>query len=388
VTSLSDVARRAGVSTSTASRALTRPEMVSRPVVERVRSIAGELGYTANPFARSLRVQESKTLGLIVPDSTNPFFAEVARGIEAACFRAGYTLILCNSDRSLEKEAAQARVLLEKRVDGALLFNVSDASAETIRWLQARELPVVLVERRPPGAGPNVDCVVSDNRAGVRAAIEHLAGRDHRRIACLAGDLAASHYAERVAAYHETVASLGLEADERLVQTGLVTYADGQAATQQVLALEAPPTAVFCTTDTLAIGALCGAAARERRVPEDVAVVGYGNTEITAFTQPPLTSVGQERLAVGARAVRVLLRRLVQRAAGEQPEPQTVVVPTRLVMRQSTVPRVELDTRAEPAPAPAPGLDHHRREGGNGAAGLVIPASAATPARQIPRKAT
>src|SRR5687767_8003818 len=149
--SLTDVARAAGVSTSTASRALTRPEMVRPEVVERIREIAERLGYTANPFARSLRLQASKTVGLIVPDNTNPFFAEVARGIEAACFRAGYTLILCNSDRSLEKEAAQAAVLSEKRVDGVLMFNTRDGSAGTVSWLQERGLPVVLLERRSPG---------------------------------------------------------------------------------------------------------------------------------------------------------------------------------------------------------------------------------------------
>jgi LacI family transcriptional regulator len=328
--SLNDVALAAGVSTSTASRALTRPEMVREEVVARVREIAGRLGYSANPFARSLRLQASKTLGLIVPDSTNPFFAEVARGIEAACFRAGYTLILCNSDRSLEKEAAQAAVLSEQRVAGVLLFSTSDESAATIEWLHARTVPVVLVERRSPG--PVVDCVVSDNRAGVQQAIEHLSAAGYRRVACLAGPLNASHYADRVDAFQDAVASLGMPSDRRLIQHGLVTFADGQQAAQELLAAPRPPTALFCTTDTLAIGALRGAAAFGKRVPRDVGVVGYGNTEITAFTQPPLTSVGQQRLAVGARAVRVLLRRIERPAA----KPQTYVVPTQLVIREST----------------------------------------------------
>src|SRR6266545_3582815 len=124
---------------------MVRPELAAQ-----VRALATQLGYVPNHFARSLRVQESKTLGLIVPDSTNPFFAEVARGIEAACFRAGYTLILCNSDRSVEKELAQARVLSEKRVDGVLLFSTSDASAATLDWMVKRSLPAVLIERRSP----------------------------------------------------------------------------------------------------------------------------------------------------------------------------------------------------------------------------------------------
>src|SRR5687767_10300517 len=215
--SLTDVARAAGVSTSTASRALTRPEMVRPEVVERIREIAEQLGYTANPFARSLRLQSSRTLGLIVPDSTNPFFAEVARGIEAACFRAGYTLILCNSDRSLEKEAAQAAVLSQQRAAGVLLFTASDQSAATIQWLQAKGVPVVLVERRSVGpAGLGVDCVVSDNRTGVRQAVEHLAASGYRRIACLAGPLESSHYAERVDAFLEATASYGLPSGRHL----------------------------------------------------------------------------------------------------------------------------------------------------------------------------
>lgn len=349
--SLADIARAAGVSTSTASRALSRPQMVTPVVVERVRRLASELGYSANPFARSLRMQQSKTLGLIVPDSTNPFFAEVARGIEAACYRAGYTLILCNSDRSLEKEAAQARVLAGKRVDGVLLFSISDASAGTIEWLRTRGTPVVLVERRPPvwraadgssvvrGRRLAVDCIVSDNRSGVRQALEHLAALGHRRIACLAGEPAASHYAERIAAYRHAATALGLVTDAALVQTGLVTYADGQAAARDMLAKAPPPTALFCTTDTLAIGALRGIHAAGKRVPEDMAVIGYGNTELTAYTEPPLTSVGQERLAVGARAVRILLRRLAP-APEATPlaalKPQTCVIPTRLVVRAST----------------------------------------------------
>jgi LacI family transcriptional regulator len=336
VPSLADLARMAGVSTSTASRALTRPEMVSKAVAKRVRQLADEVGYSANPFARSLRRQESRTLGLLVPDNTDPFFAEVARGIEAACFRAGYTLVLCNSDRSLEKEAAQARVLAEKRVDGVLLFSTSDESAGTIEWLQRNGVAVVLVER--PSPGPAVDCVVSDNRGGVRAAVEHLVAHGHRRIACLVVDLRAGHYAERAAAYRASVAALRLDADPELVRAGLVTYADGLRAARELLALPNPPTALLCTADTLAIGALRGAVVAGKRVPEDVAIVGFGNTEVTAFTNPPLTSVGQQHLEVGALALRTLLRQLQHRGTESDTPPQTYLVPTQLMVRESTSP--------------------------------------------------
>ncbi|MCL6553900.1 MAG: LacI family transcriptional regulator [Firmicutes bacterium] len=347
---LAEVARAAGVSPSTASRALTRPELVRRAVVARVRQAAEQLGYVPNHVARSLRRQESRTLGLLVPDNTNPFFAEVARGIEAACFRAGYTLLLGNSDRSLEKEAAQARVFVEKRVDGVLFFTTSDHSAPTIAWLLERGVPVVLLERRSPG--PAVDCVVSDNAGGVRAAIAHLAEQGHRRIACLVGDLHASQYAERLAAYERAVRELGLAAAPELVRAGLITYADGQQAALALLRGPAPPTALFCATDTLAIGALRGARLAGRRVPDEVAVAGYGDIELAAYTQPPLTSVAQDKQRVGELAVQVLLRRLAQRAQGQPWQPEVLVVPARLVVRESSSP--PLPAGAPPPPGPPP----------------------------------
>ena len=333
---LADVARSAGVSEATASRALNRPEMVRREVVTRVREAAERLGYVPNPFARSLRVQDSKTLGLIIPDSTNPFFAEVAKGIEAACFEAGYTLILGNSDRSLEKEAAQARVLYEKRVDGVLLFNTNDASAPTMRWLLDRSLPVILVERRSPG--PPVDAVLSDNRAAVHDAIQHLVDLGHRRVGFVVGDVTASHYAERLAAYREALGNHGLPRRDDLVRTGMVSYEDGQRATEALVGLPEPPTAILCATDTLAIGALRGILASGRKVPDDVAVIGYGDTEISAYTTPPLTTVGQQKEVVGSTAVQVLLARIGSNR--EEPAPsRTLLVPTRLVVRESTVGR-------------------------------------------------
>jgi LacI family transcriptional regulator len=331
---LAEVARRAGVSVSTASRALNRPEMVSAEVVARVRGVAEEVGYAPNPFARSLRVQDSRTLGLIVPDNTNPFFAEAAKCIEAACFEAGYTLILCNTDRSLEKEAAQARVLYEKRVDGVLLFNTSDQSAPMIDWLLARSLPVVLLERRSPG--PKVDCVISDNAAGVRAALEHLASLGHRRVACLLGEPDVSHYRERRAAYDEAIEKLDLILEADYVRDGLVTYADGQWAAAALLRHKTPPTALFCANDTLAIGAIRGAELAGSRVPDDLAVVGYGDTTIASYTRPSLTTVRQDRVEVGGRAVRQLLTRIAQRSEGAVTRPRVQVVPTRLIVRESS----------------------------------------------------
>jgi LacI family transcriptional regulator len=377
VVRLSEVAVRAGVSTSTASRALNRPDQVSPAAVARVQEVAAQLGYAPNPFARSLRVQESRTLGLVVSDATNPFFAEVARGIEAACFRAGYTLILCNSDRSLEKERQQARVLAEKRVDGVLLFSTSDASAATIDWLSEQRVPVVLVERPSPvlRSGGGVDCVLSDNAGGVRAALEHLARLGHRRVACLAGGLDAAHYAQRVAAFRAVGTELGLEdpgpGETGLVRTGLTTYADGQRAAAELLSSASPPTAVFCTTDTLAIGAVRGAALCGKAVPADVSVVGYGGTEITAYTQPPLTCVVQEKLAVGTRAVAVLLERLRERQAqraraGEDSAAgarRQHVVPARLVVRESTASRT---LRGEESGAPSGGARQKSVAGSTG----------------------
>jgi LacI family transcriptional regulator len=270
---------------------------------------------------------------LIVPDNTNPYFAEVARGIEEACFRAGYTLFLCNSDQSLEKEAAQARVLYDKRVDGVLLFNASDASIATVQWLLQREVPVVIVERRLSARG--VDCVISDNRDGVRQAMQYLAGLGHRRIACLLREADVSHYAERLAAYKTCIAELGLARDPALIRIGVSSHADGQWAAGELLNGADPPSALFCFSDTIALGALRGAVLAGRCVPRDVAVVGFGNTAVSGFTEPPLTTVAQERLAVGSMAVRFLLQRIKSPAA-RLTRARTRVIPTRLVVREST----------------------------------------------------
>lgn len=351
VADLAEVARRAGVSGSTVSRALNRPDMVRPELVKRIRAIAEELGYSPNPFARSLRVRGSRTLGLIIPDNTNPFFAEVAKGIVAACSQAGYTLILCNSDRSLTKEAEQARVLHDKRVDGVLLFNVDDESADTVAWLLKRSLPVVVIERRPPRIG--ADCVLSDNAGGIASAVEHLYVLGHRDVALLNGDVRSSHYAQRLRAFEEAMASRGLPTPPEMVTGRLITYADGQRTAADLLRRAHPPTALLCATDTLAVGALRGAALAGKRVPEDAAIVGYGDIELASYTQPPLTSVVQDKPTVGAKAVRLLLRRAEQQKKGETWRPRVEIVPTRLAIRGSTDPAAPLpDGRAEAAARP------------------------------------
>jgi LacI family transcriptional regulator len=303
-------------------------------VVERVRAAAADLGYAPNPFARSLRLQDSKTLGIIVPDSTNPFFAEVARGIEAACFDAGYTLILCNSDRSLEKEAAQARVLVEKRVDGVLWFVNSRHSASTVESVAGRGVPVVVLERRLRVDG--VDCVVSSNQRAMREIVEHLVERGHRRIACQVGDLDAPHYAERLAGFRRAMHRFDLPIDADLIATHLTSFADAQRAAVEQLASPDPPTAIVCTTDTLAIGTLRGVTLAGKRVPRDVAVTGFGDTEVTAYTEPPLTCVVQDKPTVGSEAVRLMLNRLASRGDRSRWRHTVRVIPTRLVVREST----------------------------------------------------
>jgi LacI family transcriptional regulator len=340
---LAEVARESGVSVSTASRALNRPEMVSPEVVGRIREIAKRLGYAPNPFARSLRLQASKTIGLIVPDNTNPFFAEVAKGVEAACFRAGYTLVLCNSDRSHHKEADQARVLLDNRVDGVLIFTVDDASVPAISWLRDHAVPVVVMERHIPGL--EVDCVVSDNAGGVCAALQHLAALGHQRVAMLCGDPAAAHYAERLATFQQCAADLSLDAPPHWIRTKLNSFADGQNDAIELLSAADRPSAIFCATDTLAIGAIRAAARCGLRVPGELSVIGFGDIEVASYVQPPLTTVAQQKFVAGDLAVRLLLRR-IRRRGSDRPPPSTNVIVTQLIVRESTGPASHATTAA------------------------------------------
>lgn len=288
-----------------------------------------ELGYKPNALARSLRRRKTNTLGMIVPDSANPFFAEVARAIEDASFAQNYIVILCNSEGDLEKQQTYTNVLIENRVAG-ILFVAAGVSTELVNELGQRGVPLVIVDREVPGV--EVDTVLTDHAQGGCLATQHLVDLGHRRIACIAGNSEVSPSAERVNGYRRTLEKNGITFDESLVIKGDFQYESGYEATRQLLSLERSPSAIFACNDLMAVG--CISAARElgMHVPSDLSVVGFDDVRLASFTNPPLTTIVQPKVEIGALATQMLLERLVDQEA----PPRFKRLDTKLCVRRST----------------------------------------------------
>ncbi len=326
-----DVAIHAGVSATTVSHVVNNTRPVSEDLRRRVLAAMEELGYQPNALARSLRRKQSHTLGMIVPDSANPFFAEVARGIEDISFDEGYTVILCNSVSNLEREALYIDLLAKKQVDGVILVAAGD-SMRQVRTLQARNIALVMVDRDLPGSA--VDCVLTDNFQGGREATEHLLHLGHRRIGCITGASDLTPSASRVDGYQQALAVAGIAVDETLIVKGDFQDQSGYVGAQQLLQLANPPTAIFASNDLMAIGAMSAALEAGLSVPKDLSVVGFDDIHLASFVNPPLTTVAQPKFELGRVAARMLLERI----DNHELAPRRCRSVPQLIVRRSTAP--------------------------------------------------
>ena len=330
-----DVAREAGVSRATVSYVINNRTdgnvRISEETRCRVLEAIEELGYRPNVLARSLRQGQTHTIGMIVPDNTNPFFAEVARGVEDTSFEQGYSVILCNSDGDLDKELLYTNVLAEKRVDG-ILFVAAGMSTEHICALQERRMPVVVVDRDIPDVA--VDSVMTANERGGWLATRHLIELGHRHIGCIAGPSDVTPSAERVTGYRQALRETGILVDEALIVKGDFQYESGYQAARQLLSMEDPPTAIFACNDLMAIGTVSAAVRLGRQVPADLSVVGFDDVPLASFANPALTTIVQPKYEIGVVAATMLLERM------QDPDrpPHRKMLDTELVVRQSTAP--------------------------------------------------
>ncbi len=332
--SLREVAERAGVSTAAASRALRDRPGVSAETRSRVRQAARELGYQPDLRARSLRTSRTHNVGLVVPDVMNPFFSEVARAVGDVAGQREYSLLLGNSDGLRNKEEEFVNLLLQKKVDGLIVFAATSASQHLER-ARARGLPIVLIDRKVPG----LDIIRADNEKGGTLATSHLLDLGHTRIGLITGRLDLATRRDRYNGYRYALIRAGITPDPTLVREGSVRSDHGYGAALDLLTLPAPPTAIFATTDTIAMGVLLALEERSVPVPEEMAVVGYDNTYLTVICRPRLTSVAQPKQQMGQWATTFLIDWIEQgRADGD--EPVEVVLDPQLVVRESTMPGV------------------------------------------------
>lgn len=304
-----DVAAAAGVSVGTVSNVLNRPDRVSERTVERVQTAIRELGFVRNDAARQLRAGRSRSIGLVVPDIGNPFFAEVARGAEDRAAEAGMTVLLGNSDENDTRQEAHLELFQEQRVNGMLLIPASDALSSLRRFADAG-MPLVLVDHEvEDGSVPSVSV---DDVEGGRLAVAHLLDAGRRRIAYVSGPRSVRQVADRLRGAEAAVAKVP-GATLEVVEQASLTVLQGRDAGERLAARAAEdrPDAVFAANDLLAVGLLQAFAyGGDVRVPDDIALVGYDDIDFASATVVPLSSVRQPARLLGRTGVELLLHKL------------------------------------------------------------------------------
>jgi DNA-binding LacI/PurR family transcriptional regulator len=324
-----EVAQAAGVSVATVSRVVSgSPHHVRDDTRGRVLAAVSRLRYQPNLVARGLKKRVSHTIGLIVPDISNPFFPAIARGIEDVASRAGMAVLLCNTYEDLTKERAYLSLMNTRMVDG-LIFATVGANTAHLRMLRRRGVPVLLIARAPEGVG--IDAVMVDNRRGAREATEHLIRLGHRHIAFIGGPASLPVEGEREAGYREALDAAGIPVSPRLIREGGFRTEGGVQAVRALLESGERFSAVFAANDLMAIGAMEELHRQSRRIPDDVAVVGFDDITFASLGEPRLTTVAQPKYRMGCLA----MERLLELLAGGDRRPQRLILEPKLVVRDS-----------------------------------------------------
>lgn len=328
---LSEVAELAGVSPITASRAIRGVGYVSEAARARIMEAAASLNYTPDMLARRMRGDKSKLIGVFVNNYGSVVLHEIIRTISADARPKGYDLIVFNAERFDRPERAQTCDMLSKLCDGVLVLlpSFNDRYLETI---DQQRFPCVLVNFE--ARTMHVPVVAVENRIGSRIAVEHLIALGHRRIGFIAGTAGTGQSAERQKGYVEALAGAGIGFDEALCVQGAFTQTSGYSATEQLLAMSEPPTAIFAANDEMAFGAIDAVSSKGLRVPADISVIGFDDITVSQNYAPALTTMRQPREELGRVATEMLIN--ILEATVSAPEPAHVVLASELIVREST----------------------------------------------------
>ncbi len=326
-----DVAARAGVSATTVTYVLNNgPRPVSPETRARVEKAIEELGYYPNELARSLRLQQTSTIGLIIPNLTNAVYAEIARSMEGVCTQAGYLVLLGDSGRDPVREKKLVHMLRAKHVDGVVMIPSQDPMT-LIQPLQQARIPTVILEHDLSGQ----HCVAVDDMQGGWLGAQHLLSLGHRRIGLIRRTPSTATSSQRFIGYRQALKEAGIDFDPQLVIECGPGQEAGYQAMRQLLALPEPPTAVFTHNDVLALGAMHAIRSGGLHIPGDISVVGYDDVASAAYLGPPLTTVKFPKEEMGRRAAEMVLR--LARHRGEL-SPRTLTLPVKLMVRSSSGP--------------------------------------------------
>ena len=329
-----DVAKVTGLSLGTVSNVLNGVPTVTEENRRRVNEAIAILGYRRNQAASQLRSNQSNSIGLVIPDITNPFYPEIARGVDDTAKHAGYQMFLCNKDRSVQQEKNALEALLGKNVDGILLFkpHVASTYLEEI----SRQCSLVLMDADPETV--SCDTVNVDDEAGMRNAVEQAVEMGHRRIAFLSGLPDSLSSARRMQAYRNVLRELQLEQPDEYLVEGDFTFECGVKNVQTLMRLPAPPTVIMTANDMMAQGVINGAKQMGLSVPRDLSVIGYDDVQNSQWCTPRLTTTWHPKYEMGETAARLLIEHIQACRQGKEHTARSVVMTTKFCMRDTLCP--------------------------------------------------
>jgi len=322
------VAERAGVSVNTASRAINNKPDINEETKKQVLQIAQELGYVRNDTAVALRTKKTGTIGVVIADNRNPFYAEVLNGIEEAAREKNYHIIFANTQRDYQKEEEVINLLLAKRVDGLLIAPVQDRD-DDIRNLIEANFPFVVVGRDFENI--NVDAVYNGEAKGGFLATEYLIKKGHKGVALINGFLHKSPAKGRLEGYKKALNKYRMSLDESLISVGDIDVEDGYERTKQMLEKDLNFTAIFAYNDMMAFGAMQAIKEKGLRIPEDIGLVGYDDIPFSSLIRPPLTTISLKKHDLGVESVKLLLSRI----NGSRKKIKKIMLDVELIVRET-----------------------------------------------------
>ncbi|BAJ00607.1 LacI family DNA-binding transcriptional regulator [Shewanella violacea] len=330
MTTIRDVAKLAGVSTTTVSHVLNKTRFVSVEGKAKVEAAVIELNYVPNTIARSLKGGSSRVLGMLITDANNPFYADLIQWVDQVAYRYGYNLILCNTQGNIQRAKDYLVMLSQRQVDGMLMMS---SDARQLPVSSYGSMPMVMMDSGPEQAG--YDRILDDSEQGGYMATKHLLESGHKSIGLLAGPLDKSNSQNRIAGYRRAMAEAKLEVDECWIQSGEFTYEGGAEAMSRLLNQSSPVTAIFASNDLMAMGAIRVAGKQGLTIPEDLSIIGYDDIPGAKYFNPPLTTMSQPLEQLAEQAIAMLLARI------ETPkrEGQRTLLPPSLIIRDSVAVR-------------------------------------------------
>lgn len=324
-----DIAREAGVSIATVSNAINGKGKISQKRREEILEIMDRLHYQPSVIASALTSKRTFTLGLLIPDVSNPFFAEIARAIEDQAHHSGYSVIICSTDNKDERIERYIKLLEQKSVDGIIIGTGID-NLEILKQLLSKSIPVAMIAREVDSL--SLHTVITDDFYGGTIAAEHLIGLGHQKLAVLAENLKVSSSRERVKGFKSALLEAGIPFDDTHVVVCDYKIEDGKRGARALLQLKDKPTAIFCCNDMLAIGALQAAKDEGLQVPRDLSIIGFDNTILSNVVSPSITTVAQPMEYMAKLVFDLLISNLEY----ERTSKKRIVLRPELIVRQST----------------------------------------------------